>query len=43
MAGSQQSGISLMYGRHGNKTKVNERQEIIYVLYTGWHRAVRLL
>ena len=30
-------------GRHGNNTKGNERQEIIYVLCTGWHRAVRLL
>ena len=28
---------------YGNNTKVNERQEIIYVLCTGWHRAVRLL
>ena len=41
--GSQQSGTGRMYGRHGNKTKENERQEIIYVLCTGWHRAVRLL
>ena len=39
----QQSGTSRMYGRHGNNTKGNERQEIIYVLCTGWHRAVRLL
>lgn len=36
-------GYGRMYGRHGNKTKENERQEIIYVLCTGWHRAVRLL
>ena len=27
----------------GNNTKGKERQEIIYVLCTGWHRAVRLL
>ena len=41
--GSQQSATGRMYGRHGNNTKGNERQEIIYVLCTGWHRAVRLL
>lgn len=35
--------VRRMYGRHGNNTKGNERQEIIYVLCTGWHRAVRLL